>query len=95
MFDDQYLGEVKKSQIVSHLESIKRRCDYLLRIIDDMGDVPKEVKVDVLEMKDFSKSALDFLLGQELMRQKEMGKEFLSDEEIDKIVNNIKKDFSE
>lgn len=79
------LNKYKKESLIKDLQFIEKQCGTFIRVIDDMDteDLPRIDKV--LEI--YSE-----LTSKILARQKKKGKKFLSDAEIDDLINNTLKE---
>jgi len=89
---DNYLKEVKIHHILDHLDSINKRITSLKYIYSKRGKIDKETKQNIIDIYELTLDIFNIESDKELKQQKKEGKEFLSDNEIDKIINDeIKK----
>lgn len=77
--------KIEKESILKQLDIIIKRAESLKKVVEDIDDV-------ALEKINSSRFFLEETFSVVLSNQKKRGKEFLSDEEIDNIVDKIKKE---
>lgn len=85
-----YLKEVKLHNILDKIASVKTRSSNLesnirknKNLIDDV------IKSEILDLEKNFMDSYDRIMNNILDRQKKSGKEFLSDNEIDDLVDNL------
>jgi hypothetical protein len=83
------LSEVKKHNLLSDLEIIEKRTKQLYRLVSDLNEIDNDTKKNIRNLYDLINSVHDEEFSKELKKQKANGKEFLSDSEIDDLVNKI------
>jgi hypothetical protein len=87
---EEYLDEVNKKNILDDLDRVVKHASGLHKIINNSNHLDNETKQNILELLDLSKKVFNLEADKELKRQKESGKQFLSDNEIDDIVDKAK-----
>lgn len=87
-----YLDEVKKQNILDDLKRIEKYVSTLHHMIDKSQYLDDETKQNVLELRETSHHIYNQEMDKEVKRQKEDGKEFLSDSDVDDIVDRIKRE---
>lgn len=87
--DESYLNEVTKQNILDDLKRIERYAKSLYRIVDNSKSLDNETKQNILDLMEMSKNIFDMEVNKELKNQKENGKEFLSDEDIDDLFDGF------
>jgi hypothetical protein len=89
----EYLREVKRRNLLDDLEAIQRHAAVLHRVLSDKDSaLDDELKEGVLRLREASGGLYDREMDKELRRQKKAGKQFLSNEEIDRIVEEAMRD---
>ena len=86
--DKAYLKEYSKSDGIADLNLIKFRINSLLKNCQKRKVMDMETKQRIIEMCNLVQSTVSKEMTKELKKQKKEGKEFLSDKEIDKIVDD-------
>lgn len=87
-----YLDEVKKQNILDDLKIIEKYVFTLHNIIDKSQYLDDETKQNILELREISHHIYNQEMHKELKRQKDNGKKFLSDRDVDDIVDRIKRE---
>jgi DNA-binding FrmR family transcriptional regulator len=87
-----YLDEVKKQNILDDLKRIEKYVSTLHNMIDKSQYLDDETKQNILELRETSHHIYNQEMDKELKRQKEDGKRFLSDSDVDDIVDRIKRE---
>lgn len=83
-----YLNEVKKQNILDDLKRIENYVSILHNMIDKSQYLDDETKQNILELKETSHQIYNQEMDKELKRQKKDGKEFLSDSDVDDLIDN-------
>ena len=89
-FDKSYLDEVTKTNILSDLENISKLIITLTRTFSKEESLDNETKKNILILQDMVKDIYETEMGRAITKQKENGKEFLSNKEIDDLIDKIK-----
>jgi hypothetical protein len=79
------MTEKQKQEVLKELDTIISRAETLKRCIDDI-DLEGKEKIES------SRKDIEDSIGIVLSNQKKRGKEFLSDDEIDNLLDKIKKE---
>lgn len=87
-----YLDEVKKQNILDDLKRIESYVSKLHNMIDKSQYLDDETKQNILELKETSHQIYNQEMDKELERQKKDGKEFLSDSDVDDLIDKIKRE---
>ena len=87
-----YLDEVKKQNILDDLKRIENYVSTLHNMIDKSRYLDDETKQNILELKETSHQIYNQEMDKELKRQKKDGKEFLSDSDVDDLIDKIKRE---
>ena len=87
-----YLDEVKKQNILDDLKRIENYVSTLHNMIDKSQYLDDETKQNILELKETSHQIYNQEMDKELKRQKKDGKEFLSDSDVDDLIDKIKRE---
>jgi len=87
-----YLGEVKKQNILDDLKRIEKYVSTLYNMIDKSPYLDDETKQNIFDLMETSNNIYNQEMDKELKRQKEDGKEFLSDSDVDDIFDRIKRE---
>lgn len=77
--------KIEKESILKELDTIIKRSESLKKVVEDIDDV-------ALEKINSSRFFLEETFDVVLSNQKKRGKEFLSDDEIDNLIDKIKKE---
>jgi len=91
-FDDDYLKEVSKRNIMNDLGRISKLIATLTRAFDKESELSNETKKKILILQDMISDVYDMEMKKIINKQKEEGKEFLSNKEIDNLIDSIKKE---
>lgn len=89
MKSKSYLDEVNKQNILDALERIMKDAPTLVKMIEKSEYLDDQTKQSILEFKEKSRQIFNQEMDKELKRQKEDGKEFLSDGDIDDLLKEI------
>ena len=90
-----YLNEVKKQNILDSLKSVEKYVSSLRKTISNSKYLDDDTKENILSLQETIKEIYNSEMNKELKRQKENGKEFLTDDEIDELVDKIIKNENE
>lgn len=77
--------KIEKESILKELDTIIKRAETLKKVVEDIDYV-------ALEKINSSRSFIEETISVVLSNQKKRGKEFLSDDEIDNLLDKIKKE---
>ena len=87
-----YLDEIKKQNILDDLKRIENHVSTLHNMIEKSQYLDDETKQNILELKETSHQIYNQEMDKELERQKKDGKEFLSDNDVDDLIDKIKRE---
>lgn len=90
--DKTYLDEVKKCDILDELIRIKKYSITLHDVIEKSNHLDNETKQNIINLKENAYNIYIQELTKELKQQKKDGKEFLSSDDVDNIINEIIKE---
>ena len=90
--DKTYLDEVKKVDILDELFRIIKYSKTLYDVIEKSNHLDNETKQNIINLKENVYNICDQEITKELKQQKKDGKEFLSSDDIDNIINEIIKE---
>ena len=74
------------------LAKLPARIDRLMTIVDKRENMSDETKTKIVDFHNMFVDFVNDLLDDELRQQKAEGKEFLSDQEIDDLIDKIYKE---
>lgn len=86
----EYLKEVKKDNILDNLKSIKKRLKTLVKVYSKRKKMDNETKQNIIILHDISTEIFNTEMDKELKKQKKEGKEFLSDDDVDNLIESVK-----
>ena len=89
-FDKDYLDEVTKRNILSDLENISKLISTLTRVFSEEETLDNDSKKKILILKDMVSDIYSTEMDKTIAKQKKNGKEFLSNKEIDDLIDKIK-----
>lgn len=87
-----YLDEVKKKDILDDLKRVENYASKLHNVIDKSKYLDDETKQNILKLRKKLSQIYNEEIDKEIKRQKEDGKEFLSDSDVDDLVDRIKQE---
>jgi len=87
-----YLDEVKKQNILDDLKRIENYVSILHNMIEKSQYLDDETKQNILGLRETSHQIYNQEMDKELKRQKKDGKEFLSDSDVDDLIDKIKRE---
>ncbi len=85
----EYLKEYKKSNAIEDLNEIKIVADRLIRLFEKRKNMDNGSKQNIILIKETVSNIYSQELAKELTKQKKEGKQFLSDDDVDRIVDDI------
>ena len=88
----EYLNELSKGDILDKLERSKLQINRLINVLDSLEHLDNQTKKNILLLSEKVTGISDLEMDKELKRQKESGKKFLSDEDIDNIIDKVKRE---
>jgi hypothetical protein len=86
------IKEIKKQNILECLKNIEKYSQYLYNMVDKSIHLDNETKQNILNLEKITFQIYDFEINKELKKQKDDGKIFLSNENIDNLVSKIKQE---
>jgi hypothetical protein len=90
-FDKAYLDEVTKRNILTDMENISKLVGTLTRAFsNEKGNLDNETKKKILILQDMVSDIYDTEMNKMIIKQKKNGKEFITNKEIDDLIDNIK-----
>ncbi len=84
-YDSSYLKEVTRTRTLETLSEMPGKIDKIRKMLENKSTSTYKEKKAVLEMDDFLNEIYDQMFTNELKRQKKAGKEFLTNDDIDRI----------
>lgn len=84
-----YLKEVRKENTIDDLKRIKKYADSLIKIYQQKDKLDYITKQNIITLFEKVEKIYGVEIDKELAYQKSIGKKFLSDDEIDKIIKNV------
>ena len=91
-FSEEYIKNYGVDKIVEDLNRMKKSLDSLILIYSKRKKLDIETKKNIFSMYFSFHEIQDIEINKELSKQHSEGKEFLSADEIDEIVEKVKKE---